>query len=152
LLPFFSPFGFNQLSLLEHLLFRLLTMGGNNYYNDWHIVGLGWFKCYRGIKTNRFSSKHVFYLNFSRALSLFMFYTITHYIRITNMFFFWLNKLGSSSCYRFRKFSGWHNSYLFFSNYDKFPLNNQFYHNWSKLMLILLSQQVLQVWPLLSQP
>jgi hypothetical protein len=42
LLLIFSSFSINRLPLLEHLLFQLLIMSGNNnYYINWHIVSLG---------------------------------------------------------------------------------------------------------------
>jgi hypothetical protein len=70
LLPIFSSFNFNQLPFFEHLLFRLLITNGNNsYYINWHIANFKQFRCYRDIKTNKFSFEHVMYLNIPRALS-----------------------------------------------------------------------------------
>jgi hypothetical protein len=78
------------------------------------------------------------YLNFSGAFFKSMFYIGTNYTWITNMYFSWFNRLGFNSCYKFCRCncSGWHNWYLFFFYFDKFPLNDQFDHNWYRLMLI----------------
>jgi len=67
LLPLFNPFSFNQFFLLEHLLFWLLTVGGNSsYYINWHVVSFKWFRCCN-IITNKFSFEHVLYFTFSGA-------------------------------------------------------------------------------------
>jgi hypothetical protein len=108
---------FNQLPILEHLLFQLLTTSGkSSYYINWHIFGFRWFRCCHGIITNRFNFEHVLYFNFFGAFSKSMFYAITNHIGITNNYCFLFNRLGFCSCYRFYRcnYSSWHNWYLFF--------------------------------------
>jgi hypothetical protein len=129
LLLVFSPFSFNWLSFLEHMLFWLLIVSGDNsYYIDWHIVGFKQFRWCHGIKTNMFSSEHVMYLKFYRALSRSMFYDKINYTRIMNMYFSWFIRLGFCPYYIFYRFncSNWHNIYLSFPSTIGFHLMTDF--------------------------
>lgn len=72
----------------KHLLFLLLTTSGNiNYYINWHIVSFRRFRCYCYVKTNRFNSKHVLYLNLPGAFSISIFCIRINYTWITKMYY-----------------------------------------------------------------
>jgi hypothetical protein len=139
LLPFFIFFGFNRLLFLEHLLFWLLIVGGNNnYYINWHIVDFRQFKCCCGIKINKFSFEHVLYLNFFGGIILIY---VLHYnklykdkwIGIFPDLTSWVLVLVTYSIDLIVTV-GTISYYVFL--HDRFPLNDRFYHNWYRLMLI----------------
>jgi hypothetical protein len=110
----------------------------NNDYINWHVVGFLRLRCCCGIITNRFSSEHVLYFNFFGAFHGFMLYVKTKIIQDNEQHFSLFNRLGFCSCYKFCRLncSNWHNLYLSFPIMTKFSLNDRFYHNWYKLMLI----------------
>ncbi len=134
----FNSFGFNRLPFFKHLLFQLMTTrGSSSYYINWYIISFRQFRCCYDNRTNKFSSKHVMYFNLFRASCKSMFCTIIDYTGIMNMYFSWFHKLGLvlGTCFIDLTIATGATG-TSFSCYDRSLLNDRFYHNWYRLMLI----------------